>query len=147
MASGGGGSTPPVARFFREKYRHFICIWFFDLVTKILLANFKKKIQDSSGPRELSRDLFSTGGKWKFAIFEVFRAYLREFSIFFHEIFMVARSHRVLAADIKSLLISALVSLETRIKVPILAIFWRFLAFFKLSVLAQAFDLGQWFFY
>ena len=51
-------------------------------------------------------------------IFEVFRAYLREFSIFFREIFMVARSHRVLAADIKSLLISALVSLETRLKVP-----------------------------
>ena len=56
-------------------------------------------------------------------IFEVFRAYLREFSIFFHEIFMVARSHRVLAADIKSLLISALGSLETRLGVPILAIF------------------------
>jgi len=52
---------------------------------------------------------------------------------------MVARSHQVLAADIKSLLISALGSLETRLKVPILAIFWRFLAFFKLSVLAQAF--------
>jgi len=29
--------------------------------------------------RGLSRDLFSTGGKWKFVIFEVFRAYLREF--------------------------------------------------------------------
>ena len=76
-------------------------------------------------------------------IFEVFRAYLREFFIFFHEIFMVARSHQVLAADIKSLFISALVSLETRLKVPILAIFRRFLAFFMLSVLAQAFDLGQ----
>ena len=36
----GGWFHPPVARFFREKYRNFICIWFFDLVTKILLANF-----------------------------------------------------------------------------------------------------------
>ena len=76
-------------------------------------------------------------------IFEVFRAYLREFLIFFHEIFMVARSHQVLAADIKSLFISALVSLETRLKVPILAIFLTILAFFKLSVLEQAFDLEQ----
>ena len=58
---GEGGSTPPpVARFFREKYRHFTCIWFLDLVTKTLLANFKKN-HDSSGPGELSRDLFSTG--------------------------------------------------------------------------------------
>ena len=63
------------------------------------------------------------GGNRKFVIFEVFRAYLREFSIFFHEIFMIARSHQVLAADIKSLYISTLVSLETRLKVPILAIF------------------------
>ena len=76
-------------------------------------------------------------------IFEVFRSYIREFSIFFHEIFMVARSHRVPAADIKSLLISALGSLATRLKVPILAIFGQFLTFFKLSVLAQAFDLEQ----
>ena len=70
-----------------------------------------------------SGDLFSTGVKRKFAIFEVFRAYLRDFSIFFHEINIIARSFRVLAADIKSLLVSALVSLETRLKVPILAIF------------------------
>ena len=78
---------------------------------------------NSRGPRELSRDLFSTGGKRKFAIFEVFRAYLREFSIFFHEIYMVARSCHVLAADIKSVLTSGLISLETRLKVLILAIF------------------------
>ena len=38
-----------------------------------------------------------------FANFEVFRAFLRDFSIYFHEMFMVARSHRVLAADIISL--------------------------------------------
>ena len=51
-----------------------------------------KKIKGSTCPRELSRDLFSTGGKRIFAIFEVFRAYLGEFSIFFNKIFMVARS-------------------------------------------------------
>ena len=91
--------------------------------------------------------LFHYWQKWNFQFFRVFRAYLREFSIFFHEIHIVARSYQALAADIKSLLIKALVSLETRLKVSILANFWRFLAFFKFSVLAQAFDLGQWFFY
>ena len=40
------------------------------------------KNQGSSYPRELSRDLFSTGGKRKFAIFEGFRTDLREFNIF-----------------------------------------------------------------
>ena len=49
----------------------------------------------------------------KFSI--VFRAY--------HEIFMVVRSYRVFVADIKSLLIKAVVGLETRLKVLILAIF------------------------
>ena len=73
--------------------------------------------------KQLSRDLFSTGGKRKFAIFEVFRAYVSEFSIFFHKIYIVARFYQVPAVNIKSLLISALVSLETRLKVPILAIF------------------------
>ena len=40
-----------------------------------LFANF---FQVSSGPRELSRELFPTGGKRKLAIFEVFRAYIME---------------------------------------------------------------------
>ena len=97
-------------------------------VTRILLAYFKKKFQSSSCPRELLRDIFSTGGKQKFAIFKAFRAYLKEFLIFFHEIFIVARYYQVLVADINSLLISALVSLEERLKV---------------SILAHAFDLGQ----
>ena len=75
-----------------------------------------------------------------FQFSEVFRAYLREFSIFFHEIYMIARSYQALTADIKSLLINALVSLETRLKV---ADFGHFLTFFKQSFLAQTFDLGQ----
>ena len=67
-----------------------------------------KKKQGSSLPRELLRDLFSTGGKRKLAIFEVVTAYLRDFSIFFYEIYMGARSYRLLKADIKCLLINAL---------------------------------------
>ena len=73
----------------------------FNLVTKILLANFLKNIYGFSGPRELSRDLLSTRGRREFAIFEVFRAYLKEFSIFFHEIYMVARSYQALLAESK----------------------------------------------
>ena len=89
-----------------------------------------KTIHGSSFSRELSRDLFSTGGKRKFAIFEVFRAYLREFSIFFHEIFMVERYYRVLAADIKISIVNALLSLETRLKIPILVLFCRLFGIF-----------------
>ena len=138
MAS-GGCSNPPVARFFREKNRHFICIWFLEFVTKILLANFYKKIQGSSRPKELSRDFFSTGGKWKFAILGVFRAHLRQFSIFFHKFFMVVRSYRLLATHIKSMLISILVGLERRFKVSILP-FLTIFAVFE----AVRFDTGLW---
>ena len=106
-----------------------------------------KKIKGSTCPRELSRDLFSTGGKRKFAIFKVFRAYLRVFDIFSYNFFVVASSYPVLAAKINSLLISALVCLETKLNVPILSILWRFVELFKLSVMAQAFGLGQWFFF
>ena len=89
----------------------------------------KKDFQDFSGPRELSRDLLSTGGKRIFAIFKVFRACLREFSIFFREIYKVARSYQTFATDIKSLLITALVSMETMLKILIFAIFDDFLHF------------------
>ena len=39
------------------------------------------------------------------------------------------------------------VSLETRLKVPLFAILWQFSVIFKLYFLAQAFYLGQWFFH
>ena len=80
-------------------------------------------MQGSSCPRELSFDLFSTGDKRQFSIFKVFRSYLREFSIFVHEICLVARSYRVLAANIKILLIKALVCPETRLTVQNFAFF------------------------
>ena len=122
MASGRVVPTHLWQGFFVKNIGELYTYDFLLMLLKFYWLTFKKS-QSSNLPRELSRDLFSTEGKRKFAIFEVFRAYLREFSIFFHEIYMVARSYQVLAADIKSLLISALVSLETRLKVPILAIF------------------------
>ena len=72
-----------------------------------------------------------------------FLEHISEFSIFFQEICMVARSYQALVADTESLLERALVSLKTKLQVKIFAIFGGFFAFFKLSVLAQAFHLGQ----
>ena len=133
------------ARFFGTKYQHILWIWFFSHVTEILFANIWKKFQGSSFPSELSRDLYSTGGKQKFAIFKIFRAYL-EFSVFLHEIFIVDHLIKFLRQTTKVCL-SPLVILKTRIRVPILQFFDDFLAFFTVSVFAQAFELGQWFFY
>ena len=116
MASGGGV-------FFVKNIYISYAFDFLTLLLKFYWLTFKKS-QGSSSPRELSRDLFSTGGKRKFSIFEVFRAYLKEFSIFFHEIYLVAKSYRALTEDIKSLIISAVVSLETRLKVPIFSLYF-----------------------
>ena len=69
------------------------------------------------------------------------------FWYFFMKSFLVVRSYRVLVINIKILIMGPLVTLGTRLKVPILAIFWRFWAFFGLSVLAQAFIQEHWFFY
>ena len=121
MAS-GGLYTPLVARFVQNSTN-----FAYEILT-MSLSLLKKKIQGSSCPRELSRDLFWTKSKRKFVTFEVLRAYLREFSISFHEILMIARFLRDLAADIKDLP-SALLSLETRLKVKILAIFDDFWLF------------------
>ena len=80
MAYGGGvyTLTPTFARLFREQYQQSLWIWFFGRVTKILLADLKKN-QGSSCPSKLAHDLFLAGSNKKFAIFEIFRAYLREF--------------------------------------------------------------------
>ena len=59
----------------------------------------------------------------KSMIFEVLWACLGEFLIFLRDILLVARSYRIVAINIKSLNIGALVTLVTRFKVTILAIF------------------------
>ena len=41
-----GGNIPSVAKFFCEKYRQILCIWFFGDVTKIPFTNLLKKIVD-----------------------------------------------------------------------------------------------------
>ena len=124
ISSKWGIYIPLLQGFFVKNIAKFYVYDFLAVLLKLYWLTFI-----SSCPRELSRDLFSIGGKRKFSICEVFRAYFRDFSIFFHEIFMVAGSHRVLASDIKRLLVNALLSIETRLKVPILVIllqFWHF---------------------
>ena len=55
--------------------------------------------------------------------FGVFYSIVKEFSIFLHENYLVARYYRVFAADIKSFITCVAVTLETRLEVLILADF------------------------
>ena len=59
----------------------------------------------------------------KSMIFKVFGVYLSEFVIFLHEIFFGSKTLPSSCDKIKILIKSALVTLGTRLKVPILAIF------------------------
>ena len=49
-----------------------------------------------------------------------------EFSIFFHEIYTIARSYKFLGVEVKSLIMLAVVNRKMRLKVLILAIFDNF---------------------
>ena len=80
MAS-GGWFHPPVAIFFVKNNDKLYANDFLPMLLKFYRPTLKK-IQGPKFPRELSRDLFSTSGKRKFAIFEVFGAYLIVFNIF-----------------------------------------------------------------
>ena len=68
-----------------------------------------------------------TGGVMykKFMIFVCvfFLEYLGDLLTFLREIFLVAGSYLVVVIDIKVLIMGAPVTLETRLKVPILAVF------------------------
>ena len=59
-------------------------------------------------------------------IFEAFWEYLGKFLIFFRKIFFVAKSYLVVVININILIMDALVTLETSLKVPILAVFYDF---------------------
>ena len=60
----------------------------------------------------------------KSMIFKVFGVYISaSFWYFFMKSFLVLRSYWFLVINIKSVIMGALVTLETRLKVPILAVF------------------------
>ena len=101
-------------------------IWFLQVLSKSYWTAFTT-IFETLSALEVSHVTISGGTVYKRSmIFEVFGAYLSELLIFLHEIFFVAISCRVLVINIKSLIVGALVTLETRIKVPILAFFDNF---------------------
>ena len=123
----------PSPLFFRERYRQIVIVWFFVCVTKILLANFWKKFQEFSSLQGVNVNL---------QFFRLLKHISEIFQYFFNEIYMVARLYQFLAVYIKSLLISSLYILNSRLK----SRFGPFFHIFKLSILLQVFDLGQWFF-
>ena len=96
----GGLFTPPCCKIFSLKYWQILYIWFFDLFNIILLANFwEKKFRAFAALGSCH-----VTSSWQVSLwFLRFLEYISEFSIFFHEIDMVARSSPVLAEDIKSL--------------------------------------------
>ena len=94
----------------------------------------------------LSRDHYWRGGIQEIHDFRSFWEYFGDFWYFFVKYLLVARAYLVVVTNIKILIMGALVALETRLKVPILDVFWRFWTFFELFVLAQAFSLGYWLF-
>ena len=101
-------------------------------IIKIHLDNFYNNFISSAG---LSRNHYFRG-----AIHEIhdFRVFLRISQWVFDISSLIARSYRVLVINIKSLIMGDLVTLETRLKVPIFAVFWRLWTFFELFVLAWA---------
>ena len=83
----------------------------------------------------------------KSMICEVFREYLCEFSSLLREMFFVSKILSSCYDKQPNFECRCSSYPGTRLKVPILAVFWRFWAFLELPVLAQAFSLGHWFFY
>ena len=123
---------PPNRNKIREK-RQMQSICFFTSVTKILSDNFQNNFRNLISSGGLLRDIIWVVYKnpWLSRFFKNISA---SFWYFFVKSFLVARSYPFLVININILIIGALGTLETRLKVPILAIFWRFWAFFELSV-------------
>ena len=105
-------------------------LWFFVGFIKILLESIYNNFRNFISFWGLSRD------QWFSRFLEHISA---SFWYFFMKSLLVVRSYRVLVTNIKILIIGALVTLGTRLEVPILANFWWFLAFFQFSVLTQTF--------
>ena len=131
MASGGGTIPPIIVKksLQTENTNNMI----FVSIIKILLDNFYKNFQNFISSGGLSRDHY-----FRSAIHEIhdFRFFLRISQWVFDISSLIARSYRVLVINIKSLIMGDLVTLETRLKVTIFAVFWRLWAFFELFVLA-----------
>ena len=115
-------------------------------VNKILLDNFWIDFWKLISSGGLSGDHYLRGCTQEIHDFQGLLSIISvSFWHFFMKLFLIVRSYQVLVIEINILIMSALVTLETRLKVPIMAIFWRLWANLELFDLAQAFSLGHWF--
>ena len=130
----GGGTTPLTEKKFVKKTANAIKMIFhkcYQNPLRQLLKQISKLYQLWEPVTWPSLEGWYTRNLW----FSRFLEYISASSwYFFMKSFLVVRSYRVLVINIKILIMGALGTLETRLKVPILAIFWRFWAFFELSV-------------
>ena len=100
----------------------------FDIVVKILLANIKQKFMAPLASYHLTSSRQEVN---KILRLSRFFEYISGCFHYLFMIFLVARSYRALAVDIKSLIASALVTLALSFKVQIFALFddfWHFIS-------------------
>ena len=129
------------------KKRQMKSIWFLQVLSKSSWTNSKLIFKTLSALGACHVTIIGGIVYKRSMIFEVFESNLGKFLIFLREIVLVARSCLVVVINIKILIIDALVTLEASLKVPILAVFLRFLASFELFFSALAYGLAQWFFH
>ena len=130
----GSGTTPLTEKKFVKKNSKCNLDDFLLVLPKSYWTTFKTIFEALSarGPVTWpSLEGWYTRNPWFSRFLEYISA---SFWYFFMKSFLVVRSYRVLVINIKILIMGALATLETRLKVPILAIFWRFWAFLELSV-------------
>ena len=118
---------------------------FLAIILKFYWQTFEKN-QGSSYPRELSRDLFSTGGKQKIAIFKLSRASQRLFNSLSWNPHGSKLSSSSCCRHQKFTYKCSSKSGNEAQSPDFGHFFLQFFAVLKLSVLAQAFGLEQWFF-
>ena len=138
---------PPNRRKVREKNGKCNQYDFLQILTKFSRTTFKAICETLSALGACYVIIFGGVVNKKSMILEGFWEYLHEFFYIFSCNRFLARSYTVFVIRVKIFIADALVSLETSLKSPNLAVFLRFLTSFELSVLARAFSLGHWFFY
>ena len=142
----GGGTTLPNWKKIREKNGECSQDDFLLVLPKSSRTTFKTNFETLSALGDCHVTIIGGVLNKKSMIFRFLEYMSATFWYFFMKTFLVLRSYRVLVINIKILIMSPLVTLKTRLKVLILAVFWQFWAFFVKFVLAKVFSLWHWFF-
>ena len=122
MIASRGGTTPLIVKKILKK-RQMQSIRFFTSVTKIFWETFKTTFETLSVLGGCHVTIIGGVVYKKSLISRFLKNISANFWYFIVKYFLVARSYCVLVMNIKILIKGALVSLETRLKVPILAFF------------------------